>query len=189
MGAWEKSTPRVSVGVLHATIVKIIIYVFFLVYSIIGFPMYVGSWVRTQHTTHFFIWFSKWRQGSAKSGALVSKEETEAGGQSETPPGISRSCESDRRPQDCWRKQEGKERFWRVEPAKGWVFRRGEGGFGGRGEVGGEAGLFCEIQTSGLNIDPWQNTRANHDGLICALGADKTGTAKRLPAPRQAIPI
>lgn len=64
-----------------------------------------------------------------------------------------------------------------------------EGGLGGREEVGGEAGLFCEIQTRGLSIDPWQNTRTNHDGLICALGADETGTAKRLPAPRQAIPI
>ena len=56
-------------------------------------------------------------------------------------------------------------------------------------EVGGEAGLFCEIQTSGLDIDPWQSTRTNRDGLICAPGDEKTGTAKRLPTPRQAIPI
>ena len=64
-----------------------------------------------------------------------------------------------------------------------------EGGLGDREEVGGEAGLFCEIQTSGLDIDPWQSTRTNHDGLICAPGDEKTGTAKRLPTPRQAIPI
>ena len=66
---------------------------------------------------------------------------TEAGGWSETSPGITRSHESDRRLQDCSRKQEGMQRFWRVEAAKGSVFRRGggrtwrQGGSGGRGRV------------------------------------------------------
>lgn len=56
-------------------------------------------------------------------------------------------------------------------------------------ERGGKEGTFNEIQTSGLHIDPWQNTRTNHYGLICELGDEKTVTAKRLPVPRQVTPI
>lgn len=38
-------------------------------------------------------------------------------------------------------------------------------------------------QTSELHIDPWQDTRTNHYGLICELRDRKTVTAKRLLAP------
>lgn len=63
---------------------------------------------------------------------------------------------------------------WRVEAGKGSVFKRGQGGLGNRKGERGEEGIFYEIQTSGLNIDPWQNMRTNHYGLICALRDGKT---------------
>ena len=50
-------------------------------------------------------------RGQQRVESLFPEEETEAGGQSETSPGITSSHESDRRFQDCSRKQEGKERF------------------------------------------------------------------------------
>ena len=98
-------------GVLHVTIVKIIIYVFFC--SLFNYRFSNICWVLGKDPAHIHI--SLFGSQSDVRGqqrvVLVAKEETEAGGQSETPPGITRSYESDRSPQDCSRKQEGKERF------------------------------------------------------------------------------
>lgn len=49
----------------------------------------------------------------------------------------------------------------------------------------GEEGTFHETQTRGLNIDPWQDTRTNRDGLICEIRYKKRVIAKRLPALTQ----
>lgn len=62
------------------------------------------------------------------------------------------------------------------------IFKRGGAGFGDKEGDRGEEGIFHEIQSSGLNIDSWQNTRTNHYGLICELRDKKTATAKWLPA-------
>lgn len=85
--------------------------------------------------------------------------------------------------EDSWRKQEEKERFLKSWGRENGQFSKGEGaGFGDKEGDRGEEGIFHEIQTSGLNIDSWQNTRTNHYGLICELRDKKTATAKWLPA-------
>ena len=162
---------------------------FFVVYSIIGFPIYVGSWVRTQHTYTFLYLVLKVTSGVSREWSLLPRKKPRLGSSQRHPqelPGAMKVTEAPRTVRENRKERKGSEELSRQRVG----FSEGvEGGLGGREEVGGEAGLFCEIQTSGLSIDPWQNTRTNHDGLICALGADKTGTSKRLPAPRQAIPI
>ena len=52
--AWEKSTPRVSVGVLHVTIVKIIIYVFFFC-SLFNYRFSNIYWVLGKDPAHIHI--------------------------------------------------------------------------------------------------------------------------------------
>lgn len=128
-------------------------------------------------------------RGQQRMESLFPEEETKAGGQSGTSqelPGSIKVTEDSRIVRENRKGRKGSEglRRQRVRFSEGV-----EADLGDREEVGGKAGLFCETQTSGLNIDPWQSTRTNHDGLICALGDQKTRTAKRLPTPRQAIPI
>lgn len=57
-----------------------------------------------------------------------------------------------------------------LRQAKGSVFKRAGRGIQDKEVEHGEEGIFCEKQTSELNIDPWQNMRTNHYGLICELG-------------------
>lgn len=54
-----------------------------------------------------------------------------------------------------------------------------EGGLGDK-EGEREEGLFCEIQISGVNIDPWQKARTNHYGLICELRKQRLPRGCRL---------
>lgn len=57
-----------------------------------------------------------------------------------------------------------------LRQAKRSIFKRAGGGLEDKEVESGEERISCEIQTRELNIDPWQNTRTNHYGLICVLG-------------------
>lgn len=100
-------------------------------------------------------------------------------------PGIIRRHGRDRLLKDCSRKQTLKERALKSRGRQNGQFSKGAGVDLAVRRERGEEGTSHEIQTRGLNIDPWQDTRTNRDGSICEIRDKNTVTAKRLPAPTQ----